>query len=250
MQIVIHPIDNFGDLLNIPLLNYYFDDMPEFESCKEVKPGKVFVGMGTLIDYIIPLDWFNDKQIVFLGTGSAQKEQNFTGPAGGFVRGKLTETKMGVEALGDLGILIDRIYGFPTKKRKQTAVVIDKSEESNLIIKTTLPEPKMLTAYCKNIMQVRDFYDVVSSCDFIITDRLHVATTAEAIQTPWVIWNHGRGDLAQTPDKFLDWAGMIGKERFIIDDLSNINIIYENTDFTKSKEQKEILEDALSKIRR
>jgi len=250
MQIVIHPIDNFGDLLNIPLLNYYLDDTPEFISCKDVKPGKVFMGLGTLIDYIIPLEWFNDKQVTFLGTGSAQKERIFTGHAGGFVRGKLTEAKMGIKALGDLGILIDRIYGFPARKRNETAVVIDKSGESKLTINTSLPEPRMLTAVCHNIMQIRDFYDALVSYDFILTDRLHVATTAEAVETPWIIWNHGRGDTAQTPDKFLDWAGMIGKERFIIDDLSQIDIIYENTDFTKSKEQKEILEDALRKIRR
>lgn len=250
MQVVIHPIDNFGDLLNVPLLNYYFEDSLDFVSCKEAGTGKVLMGLGTLIDYIIPLEWFENREVVFLGTGSARPERHFTGAAGGFVRGKLTEAKMGVKGLGDLGILIDRIYGFPTHKRKQTGMVIDKSGEDNLVVKTNLPEPKMLTAYCKNVMQVRDLYDALAECDFIITDRLHVATTAEAIETPWLLWNHRRGDLIQTPDKFLDWAGMIGKERFVVDDLANVNIIYENTDFQRSKEQKQVLEDTLRTIKR
>lgn len=250
MQVVIHHIINFGDLLNVPLLNYYFGDSLEFVSYKEVGTGKVFMGIGTLIDYIIPLEWFNNRKVVFLGTGSARMERHFIGSAKGFVRGKLTEAKMGVRALGDLGILVDRIYGFPARKRKQTAVVIDKSGLDNLVIKTGLPEPKMMTAYCKNIMHVRDLYDALTECDFVITDRLHIASTAEAVETPWLIWNHQRGDTAQTPDKFLDWAGMIGKERFVIDNLDNVDIIYENTNFTRSREQKQILEDTLRTIKR
>jgi len=240
------PTTNFGDLLNVPILTHYLGEGVEFTHPAEIKPGRrIIVGIGTLVDYLTAPEWFIGKDITFMGTGSSKKDVKINIPAKGFVRGKLTEAKIGVKALGDIGILIDRVFGAPNTERDKTGIVLDKTEKD---VQIDLPDQDRFTAQGISASQLLGVYLRIARCKYIITDRLHVASTAEALHIPWIIWNHGDGDLKRTPDKFADWAGMIGKERFVIKDMADFGIIKENTDFSASEEQKDILEAAIQEI--
>jgi len=237
---------NFGDLLNIPILKHYFGGGLKFLTINEIKPkSKVLVGAGTLIGYTMPTDWYLDKDITFLGTGSRNAEEKVSIPAKGFTRGKLTEGKTGVKALGDIGILIDRVYGVPDTKRDRTGIVLDKTDKE---VQVDLPNPDRFTAHKLAVTQLPEMYNRIAGCQYIITDRLHVAVVAESLHISWILWNHGDKTLSRTPDKFVDWAGMIGKERFVIEDIANLSIIKENTDFSASEKQKDTLESAIQEV--
>jgi len=203
------------------------------------------VGAGTLVGYTMPTEWYLDKDITFLGTGSRNAEEKVNIPAKGFTRGKLTEEKTGIEALGDIALLIDRVYGVPTTKRDKTGIVLDKTDKE---LQTDLPNQLCFTADGLSVSRLPEMYNRIAGCQYIITDRLHVAVVAESLHIPWVLWNHGDKTLSRTPHKFVDWAGMIGKERFVVEDIANIDTIKENTDFSASEKQKDILETAIQKV--
>jgi FkbM family methyltransferase len=228
---------NFGDLLNIPILRHYFGDI-EFKN--EIWPhSRVLVGIGTLIGYIVPDEWYLDKDVTFLGTGSRDTGKKVDLKAKGFVRGKLTEQKTGLPALGDIGILVDRIYNIDMERRG-IGVCLDKTDKR-------LSFGEYFTAWVGE----SDLYNVcknIASREYVITDKLHVAVAAESYHVPWVLVNHGDKTLSRTPDKFRDWAEMIGKERFIIKDLDDWEIVKGNTDFTESEKQKVILDAELKRI--
>lgn len=244
--IVMHPIPNYGDLINIPLLTHYLK-ATRFTTYHKIPVGeKAIIGCGTLIDYIIPAKWFQERECTFVGTGANLFHQPIRIKGKGFVRGWLSHQKTGLRPLGDIGLLVDRVFRPSPIKTGKTLLVIDKylgEVESPLFEGAELG-----SLFPVSIPDLEAVFQKISEASHVITDRLHIAMTAEALGIPWVIWNHGKGDIAQTPYKFIDWAGTIGKERFCISRVEDLEIMETNTHFFISLKQKEALEEELRNI--
>ena len=241
---------NLGDLLNFPIFHYYLEDKQfliiSLEYLKKEK--EIYLGIGTLPDLHLPYDWFRDKQVTLLGTGTRYFDQKWTGlNLKGFARGKLSEQKLGLPGLGDLGLLADRVFGRTDLKTDVTLAEFDH------LIMTNHQLPQMDLPNIKLISTVRSIvtigtmgiYKLIHTSRYVVTDRLHFAVLAEASEVPWVIYDHGEGGLTAVPQKFIDWASTIGKEKFVVTKPEDIGIVIENTDFEQSARQKDILEKAL-----
>lgn len=246
MKVYFYPIPNYGDLLNIPIFKHYCG--AEVLPYQQMEDGKGFMGIGTLAGYVIPDEWFDNREITFLGTGGVGTK--LKGKHKGFARGEISAAKLGVPCVGDVGLLIDRVFNGEIARVDRTAVVLDKTPVAPLatriftaLSENDLPLPCAFSAFNTSVPEV---YGFIAKARYVITDRLHVATTAEALKIPWLIFNHGNGDLAKTPDKFLDWADTIDKGRFVVNPLE-VGLIKENTDFEKSEIQKDRLEKELRK---
>ena len=102
-----HHIQNYGDFLNVMFFRKLFARDICFVDCKtiaEVPPNiRVYMGVGTLIGYILPDHFFKDRRITFLGTGAVAlvRSTEFFRAGDGFTRGLLSETVTGIRAGGD-----------------------------------------------------------------------------------------------------------------------------------------------------
>jgi hypothetical protein len=246
-KLVFHHISNYGDALNIVVFPHFLGDI-DFIKYDEVQPGStVFIGIGTLIGYIISKKIWQEWDYlgivpICLGTGGIEYEDRIILKEG-FVRGPLTASKTGLPAKGDPAMLLEDIWSARRQPDGSTLVIVDKST-------LDVPNAKSLTATIDSIENIKQLYNEIAKASYIITDRLHVATTAESLGIPWVIYKHGRGDISKTPDKFLDWATPLRKMKFIVENRDDIGIIEENIDFNESTQQKVELRKCLNEIKK
>jgi len=237
---------NYGDCLTIDIMPYASGVNCNFYHWANVPSDRMIcLGIGTLVDYIIRLSWFRDRDVILLGTGT----NNFGSPVEakfrGFARGELSAQRLGVEAIGDMGILADRVMGRVKEVKEQTILCLGEkavTDDIKKVVSEVLPDVRNYN--CNAAMAVggtRMTYRDIASSRYVVTDKLHYAMTAEAVGNPWVIYHHHEGTLFEQPLRFNDWADMIGKSKFIISDLSQLGIIKENNNFEKSEKQKDKL---------
>uniref|UniRef100_A0A6M3K9Z8 Putative polysaccharide pyruvyl transferase family protein n=1 Tax=viral metagenome TaxID=1070528 RepID=A0A6M3K9Z8_9ZZZZ len=241
--VCIHPIPNYGDLLNIPIVTALLGRDAAFGSYQMLtevpKDVNIFIGIGTLVGYIIPTEWFRNRKVTFLGTGAVERpmDRSVFNSAQGFVRGPVSAQTTGLPAGGDLAMLLHTVYPaktFAKNRKEKTAVVIDKFDSPYLL---DLPNQDKFSAFNVKVDGLLGIYERIASATMVVTDRLHVATTAELCHIPWILWDHEGGDLYTHHEKFKDWASSIDKEKFITQSLHNIEVIKDNTDFSASDNQ-------------
>lgn len=238
---------NYGDSFNLSVMPYLMGDRCQLFHWRATPSNiPVYLGIGTLIDYMIRLGWLRGREVILLGTGT----NNFGTPIGmsfgGFARGKLSAERLGVDAVGDLGILVDRVYGKPTKRDERLLLTMGEKHITNDIVDSLKCISPNIARCDANVAMAlggaRGTYEAIATSQYIVTDKLHYAMTAEAVGIPWLIYHHHEGTLFEQPLRFNDWADMIGKSQFIISDLSQADIIKENNNFDRSEKQKDELE--------
>ena len=249
--VCLHSISNYGDLLNIPLLNKYFrtnycyasyqylNDVPESVN--------IFMGAGTLIGYIVPLEWFRNRHITFLGTGAIVRtgQTKVFNDCHGFVRGPISEAITGVPHISDLLMLVNQVFSTPSPREDRTAIVIDKC---NGDCQFDLPHEDRFHVAPITEADLESINRRIASATYVVTDRLHVAISAEVFKIPWVIWNHKQGDLIDHFEKFYDWAESIGKAKFIIDNARDVKRVFDNHDFRNSAEKIKAIDNRLREL--
>jgi len=248
IHIICHLNLNFGDLLNFPLF-YHYVRGAKISVWQFVQPlDEVYLGIGTLPDLHLTREWFEGKKVTLLGTGTRNFDDKWEGlNLQGFTRGTLSEKKLGLPGLGDLGLLIDRVFPRPKQKDDYTLIELDHLFINGVVPTISdVPNPKiLLTIRAITTVGVSGVYKLIAGARYVVTDRLHIAVAAESAEVPWVIYDHQQGGLTSVPRKFEDWASTIGKEKFIIYDLRDVGMVEENTDFERSAKQKYELEKAL-----
>jgi len=244
-----HHIQNYGDFLNVVYFRELFGRDICFVDCKaiaEVPPDvRVFMGVGTLIGYILPDHFFKGRKITFLGTGAVARVRSteFFGACNGFTRGPLSETVTGITAGGDPFLLLDRVLAFRRKQTEDsTAAFVNKY---NRVFHLRLPKPTLHKSTVHGFQGITEIQQILAKSRYVVTDRLHIAVTAESMHIPWVLWNHRQGDLADHSEKFLDWAQGVKKARFIVTEEKDLSKVVENTDFEVSEAQKDPLLEKL-----
>lgn len=242
---------NFGDCFNLSVMPYLFGDDCHLYHWRGLPEGKIYLGLGTLVDYMIRLGWLRDRDVTLLGTGT----NNFGTPAGkefkGFARGELSAKRLGVKAVGDLGILMERVYGVSSGKDDRVLFTLGEkktTEDMDDYLKGLAPVCPYDCNVAMSIGGAIGTYRDIATSKYIVTDKLHYAVAAEASRIPWVIYNHREGTLFEQPLRYYDWADMIGKSKFIIDDLSHVGIIEDNTNFDRSEQQKDELERSVKEL--
>ena len=244
-----HHIQNYGDFLNVMFFRKLFGREICFVDCKTIaeipRDTRVYMGVGTLIGYILPDDFFLGRKITFLGTGAVARVRSteFFRQCNGFTRGPLSETVTGIAAGGDPFLLLDRVLDFRRKQTdNSTAAFVNKY---NRVFHLRLPKPTLHKSIAHDVQAVFQIYEILAKSRYVVTDRLHIAVTAESMHIPWVLWNHRQGDLADHSEKFLDWAQGVKKAAFIVTQESDLSKVVENTDFEVSEMQKDALFDTL-----
>jgi hypothetical protein len=249
ITILCHLNLNFGDLLNFPLFGHYLKgrkfQVSVWQHASFVD--EIYLGIGTLPGFHLSREWFEGKKVTLLGTGTRYFDDKWEGLEWqGFTRGKLSEQKLGLPGMGDLGLLVDRV--FPSKGKDDYTLI----ELDHLFVNgysptiPDVPNPRLLmTVRAVTSVGVHGTYKLIAKARYVITDRLHIACAAESAHVPWVIYDHGKGGLTAVPKKFEDWASVIGKEQFIVHDFKDVLKVEENTDFETSEKQKSELEKAL-----
>jgi hypothetical protein len=251
INILCHLNLNFGDLLNFPLFYHYIrgGHQCKVSVWQYANPiDDVYLGIGTLPDFHLPREWFEGKRVTLLGTGTRYFDKKWEGlDLRGFVRGTLSEKKLGLPGVGDMGLLIDRVFTRPKQRDDYTLVELDHLFALGISpIVRDIPNPKILpTVRAVTTVGISGVYKLIAGARYVVADRLHVAMAAESACVPWVIYDHQEGGLVSVPRKFEDWASTIGKEKFIIYDLRDVGKVEENTDFQRSANQKYELEKAL-----
>lgn len=234
---------NYGDYLNwiIPSLFTggftlcHWGNAPEGET--------LYLGIGTLVDYIIPVEWFKKRDVILLGTGTNNFDKPFDAKVRGFARGRLSGRRLGVDGVGDLGILIDRLFADKVERKDYLLLTFSNLKVTEDIISSVkdIARPRPYDATVGLVgYGIAGIYNAIAGSRYVVTDKLHSAMTAEATKTPWVIYDHPEVFLRHGP-RFQDWADTIGKSRFIISDLSQAHIIEENNNFEQSEKQKDKL---------
>lgn len=244
-----HHIQNYGDFLNVLFFRKLFDREICFIDCKtiaEVPPDvRVFMGVGTLIGYILPDRFFKGRKITFLGTGAVARVRSteFFRACNGFTRGLLSQTVTGIRAGGDPFLLLDRVLDFRRKDIDDcTAAFVNKY---NRVFHVKLPKPALHMSTVRDAQGITAVYEVLARSRYVVTDRLHIAVTAESMHVPWVLWNHRQGDLADHSEKFLDWAQQVGKAEFVVTEEGDLSKVTQNTNFEVSEGQKDSLLETL-----
>jgi hypothetical protein len=247
-----HHIQNYGDFLNVMFFRKLFGRDICFVDCKaiaEIPPDvRVFMGIGTLIGYILPDNFFRGRRITFLGTGAVARVRSneFFRACDGFTRGLLTETVTGVKAGGDPFLLLDRVLDFRRKTpQDSTAAFVNKY---NRVFHLKLPKPVLHKSTVQDLEGITKVYEILAQSRYVVTDRLHIAVTAESMHVPWVLWNHRQGDLADHSEKFLDWAHYVKKADFVVTEERDLGKVVQNTDFEYSESQKDLLFENLQNV--
>lgn len=252
--VCLHPISNYGDLLNIPLLNKYFRRnycYASYHYLNDVpKNVNIFMGAGTLIGYIVPVEWFRNRNITFLGTGAIVRtgQTNVFNSCHGFVRGPISEAITGVPYISDLLMLVNQVFITPSSRgnrQDRTAIVIDKFSGD---YQFDLPNEDRFHVAPITEADLENINRRIATASYVVTDRLHVAISAEVFKIPWVIWNHKQGDLIDHFEKFHDWAESVGKSEFIIDNVHNVKRVFDNNDFRNSAEKIEAIDNRLREL--
>lgn len=244
-----HHIQNYGDFLNVMFFRKLFGREICFVDCKaiaEIPPDvRVFMGVGTLIGYILPDQFFRDRKITFLGTGAVARVRSteFFRACDGFTRGLLSETVTGIKAGGDPFILLDRVLDFRRKEADDTTAAF--VNKYNRVFHVQLPKPALYKSAAQDAQSVAQIYEILAKSRYVVTDRLHIAVTAESMHVPWVLWNHRQGDLADHSEKFLDWAQQVKKADFIVTEEKDLSKVVQNTNFEVSESQKPRILDLL-----
>jgi hypothetical protein len=221
---------NFGDYLN----RYLFADRAFVADFDHTQP--CFVGIGTLIDWggICQIPERYRTNITFLGTGAAKFERKIDlSGCQGFVRGPLSADKTNLPFVADLGLLLPHKFQ-PSLEPSEGITIIEK--------------PRKVRPQCRKSEDAEAIITKIANAAYLITDRLHYAVVAEAYRTPWVIFNHGKGDLAATGDKFLDFAATCRKSEFVKVERPTPEDAAQNTDFTVSRRLQDDLLEALQWI--
>jgi hypothetical protein len=237
-----HHIQNYGDFLNIFFFRKLFGEEVCFVDCKTIATippdVRVFMGIGTLIGYILPDHFFNGRKITFLGTGAVARVRSneFFHTCSGFTRGLLSETVTGIKAGGDPFLLLDRLLDFRRKETEDTTAAF--VNKYNRIFHVQLPKPTLFKSAVQDIQGVLQIYEIMAKARYVVTDRLHIAVTAESMHVPWVLWNHRQGDLADHSEKFLDWAQHVKKADFIVTEEKDLSKVVQNNNFEISEGQK------------
>jgi hypothetical protein len=250
ITIVCHLNLNFGDLLNYPIFQHYVKGVKyrviPWQALGDID--EVYLGIGTLPGFHLPREWFEGKKVTLLGTGTRYFDDEWGGLNwNGFVRGSLSEKKLGLPGIGDLGLLSDRVFTRPKQREDYTLVELDHLWINGVTPTVRdVPNPQMMqTVRAVATIGTYGIFRLIAGARYVVTDRLHFAITAESVGVPWVIYDHNQGGLPAVPHKFKDWTSTIGKEKFIIYDLDDTGIVEENTDFEKSSKRKYELEKAL-----
>jgi len=236
--------NNYGDLLNIDLFNHLLGEVV-YESVLDIWESHQpqYVGVGTLIDFIAPAENFLRTKLIFLGTGAAHFDKKVDlSHQGGWVRGKRSSCKTDLPYIGDPALLIDRVYG-KVNRQERVCVILD-------WIKEDIPNCLGLPAvrYCADPIsyyEVPLVFSKIAKSAYVITDRLHVAVTAESLGIPWLLYAHND----RLRDKFLDWAEPLDKSEFVVSKIVP-ELLRENVDFTKSSIQKRRMLKELNKLRK
>ena len=236
--------NNYGDLLNIDLFNHFFGDVV-YESVLDIweSPEPQFAGIGTLIDFIAPAENFLRTKLIFLGTGSAHFDKKVDlSHQDGWVRGKRSSYKTGLPYIGDTALLIDKVYG-KVNRQEQACVILDWIKEDIydcLGLPSVRYRSEPITYY-----EVPLVFSQIAKSSYVITDRLHVAVTAESLRIPWLLYAHND----RLRDKFIDWAEPLNKIWFVVDKIVP-ELLKENTSFAESSKQKERMNEELVRLRR
>jgi len=198
--------NNFGDMLNLPVLKYMSEGKMQFNYVSKYSHGKL-LAVGSILRKL----YIND---IVWGAGVIKKEY-INVPAGVkilAVRGPLTKKMLKIQykiPYGDPGLLMPEIY---------TPVKLDKEYDVG-IIPHYVDDQLMQIKNDNNILMinVRDNYkeiiNKINSCNLIISSSLHGVLVSEAYRKP-VIWvKSPSGKIIGHSFKFNDYFLSTNRER-------------------------------------
>lgn len=199
---------NFGDDLNEwlwpQILPNYFDDNHE----------SVFVGMGTLINDLLPMRVSFAKQVIIFSTGVGYERPLTQVPPHWHIyclRGPLSAQKLGVSqhlAIADGAILIRRYYQ-PTYTSKKTSFSfmphVHHAIDGGSFWQGVCNE--LGFQYIDPCWSVERVLEAISHTEVLLAEAMHGAITADALRVPWVPIITSPRIL---PFKWRDWCSSIG----------------------------------------
>lgn len=199
---------NFGDDLNDwlwpQLLPNCFDDNHE----------SVFVGMGTLINDLLPMRVGSAEKVIVFSTGVGYERPLAEVPSNWHIyclRGPLSAQQLGVPkhlAIADGAILLRRFYKPMSDSKKISFSFMPHvyhAIQGGSIWKEICNE--LGFGYIDPCWSVEQVLEAISYTEVLLAEAMHGAITADALRTPWV-------PIVTSPRilsfKWQDWCTSIG----------------------------------------
>lgn len=218
--------NNFGDMLNIPVLNYISKNKYEFRYVGKYSQHKL-LAVGSVLNKLTPYN-------VVWGAGSIQKRK-IKIPVGCkilAVRGPLTKKMLGINkkiAYGDPGLLMPEIY-VPIKLEKKYDIGILPHYVDHSFMK--IKDESILMINVK--ANYKKIINQINSCDLIITSSLHGVLVSEAYNKP-VVW-------IKSPSNRIIGGSFKFNDYFLSTNREKKEPVIWNSNITKLSNDKNILE--------